>query len=201
MMNTNCGFEKYEGYVGNKEDFNGVIFYLREPNTEGNEAEEFWFKRIIIDKEKYYKELEEAKCEKIETDKRIASKFENRFNEMFEQLGLTDKQLKNVVYCNLHSDSGENSATNEYREKLTNAANKLKIIVENMDKEELIVFTCKDIFDELCRAWNVKERYEDGLKYNNKKECLQYFSHVIGNKKITVYEILHPSRSSCLQKN
>ena len=62
-MDTNCGFEKYEGYVGNKEDFNGVIFYLREPNTEGNEAEEFWFKRIIIDKENYYKEqIGRASC-------------------------------------------------------------------------------------------------------------------------------------------
>ncbi|MGE9883852.1 hypothetical protein [Blautia obeum] len=200
-MDTNCGFEKYEGYVGNKEDFNGVIFYLREPNTEGNEAEEFWFKRIIIDKENYYKELEEAKCEKIETDKRIASKFENRFNEMLEQLGLTDKQLKDVVYCNVHSDFGEKSVTNEYREKLTNAVNKLKIIVENMNRKELIVFTCKDIFNKLCDAWNDGKRNEDGLKYNNEKKCMHYFCCEIGDKKITVYEILHPSRSSCLQKN
>lgn len=200
-MNADNGFEKNEGYVGNEEDFNGIIFYLREPNTNGDKAKEFWFKRIIIDREKYYQELEEAKCERIGTDKKTASKFKNRFNEMLEQLGMGDKQLKDAAYGNVNSECGESSVTNEYKEKLSASADKLEKIINNMNKDELIIFTCKDIFNELSHVWLVKEIHMDGLKYNNKKESLQYFSHIINGKKVTVYEILHPSRSSSLQNN
>ena len=118
-MNTDCGFGKYEGYVGNKEDFNGVIFYLKEPNTGGDETKEFWFQRIITDKDNYYKNLEkeltEAGCKNVNTiirsSKGIATRFENRFKEMLEQLGLNDKKLTDVVFCNVNSDSGNKTLT------------------------------------------------------------------------------------------
>ena len=56
----------------------------------------------------------------------------------------------------------------------------------------MIVFTCKDIFNKLRGAWPVEAK-EDGLRYNDEEKALRSFSHVIGNKKITVYEIYHPS--------
>ncbi len=200
-MNTDCGFGEYEGYVGNKEDFNGVIFYLREPNTGGKEAKEFWFQRIITDRDNYYKNLEkeltEAGCKNVNTiirsSKGIATKFENRFKEMLEQLGLNDKKLTDVAFCNVNSDSGDTTLTGEFKNKLaTSAVCKLETIIKNMDKNELIVFTCKDIFDKLRGAWPVEAK-EDGLRYNDEEKALRSFSHVIGNKKITVYEIYHPS--------
>lgn len=200
-MNTDCGFGEYEGYVGNKEDFNGVIFYLREPNTGGDEAKEFWFQRIITDRDNYYKNLEkeltEAGCKNVNTiirsSKGIATKFENRFKEMLEQLGLNDKKLTDVAFCNVNSDSGDTTLTGEFKNKLaTSAVCKLETIIKNMDKNELIVFTCKDIFDKLRGAWPVEAK-EDGLRYNDEEKALRSFSHVIGNKKITVYEIYHPS--------
>lgn len=200
-MNTDCGFGKYEGYVGNKEDFNGVIFYLREPNTGGKEAKEFWFQRIITDRDNYYKNLEkeltEAGCKNVNTiirsSKGIATKFENRFKEMLEQLGLNDKKLTDVVFCNVNSDSGDKTLTGEFKNKLaTSAVCKLETIIKNMEKNELIVFTCKDIFNKLRGAWPVEAK-EDGLRYNDEEKALRSFSHVIGNKKITVYEIYHPS--------
>ena len=200
-MNTDCGFGEYEGYVGNKEDFNGVIFYLREPNTGGKEAKEFWFQRIITDRDNYYKNLEkeltEAGCKNVKTiirsSKGIATKFENRFKEMLEQLGLNDKKLTDVAFCNVNSDSGDTTLTGEFKNKLaTSAVCKLETIIKNMDKNELIVFTCKDIFNKLRGAWPVEAK-EDGLRYNDEEKALRSFSHVIGNKKITVYEIYHPS--------
>ncbi len=200
-MNTDCGFGEYEGYVGNKEDFNGVIFYLREPNTGGKEAKEFWFQRIITDRDNYYKNLEkeltEAGCKNVNTiirsSKGIATKFENRFKEMLEQLGLNDKKLTDVAFCNVNSDSGDTTLTGEFKNKLaTSAVCKLETIIKNMDKNELIVFTCKDIFNKLRGAWPVEAK-EDGLRYNDEEKALRSFSHVIGNKKITVYEIYHPS--------
>ena len=208
-MNTDCGFGKYEGYVGNKEDFNGVIFYLKEPNTGGDETKEFWFQRIITDKDNYYKNLEkeltEAGCKNVNTiirsSKGIATKFENRFKEMLEQLGLNDKKLTDVAFCNVNSDSGDTTLTGEFKNKLaTSAVCKLETIIKNMDKNELIVFTCKDIFNKLRGAWPVEAK-EDGLRYNDEEKALRSFSHVIGNKKITVYEIYHPSsRKPALQK-
>ena len=198
-MNTDCGFGKYEGYVGNKEDFNGVIFYLKE----------FWFQRIITDKDNYYKNLEkeltEAGCKNVNTiirsSKGIATRFENRFKEMLEQLGLNDKKLTDVAFCNVNSDSGDTTLTGEFKNKLaTSAVCKLETIIKNMDKNELIVFTCKDIFNKLRGAWPVEAK-EDGLRYNDEEKALRSFSHVIGNKKITVYEIYHPSsRKPALQK-
>lgn len=211
-MNTDCGFGKYEGYVGNKEDFNGVIFYLREPNTGGDEAKEFWFQRIITDKDNYYKNLEkeltEAGCknvnEIIKSSKGTATKFENRFKEMLEQLGLNDKKLTDVVFCNVNSDSGNKTLTDNYKNKLaTSSVCKLETIIQNMDKNELIVFTCKDIFNKLCEAWKNEDGCDvpyDGLRYDNEEKPLRSFRHVIGNKKITVYEIHHPSLRRTLQK-
>lgn len=211
-MNTDCGFGEYEGYVGNKEDFNGVIFYLREPNTGGDEAKEFWFQRIITDKDNYYKNLEkeltEAGCknvnEIIKSSKGTATKFENRFKEMLEQLGLNDKKLTDVVFCNVNSDSGNKTLTDNYKNKLaTSAVCKLETIIQNMDKNELIVFTCKDIFNKLCEAWKNEDGCDvpyDGLRYDNEEKPLRSFRHVIGNKKITVYEIHHPSLRRTLQK-
>ena len=200
-MNTDCGFGKYEGYVGNKEDFNGVIFYLKEPNTGGYETKEFWFQRIITDKDNYYKNLEkeltEAGCKNVNTiirsSKGTATRFENRFKEMLKQLGLNDKKLTDVVFCNVNSDSGDKTLTGEFKNKLaTSAVCKLETIIKNMEKNELIVFTCKDIFNKLRGAWPVEAK-EDGLRYNDEEKALRSFSHVIGNKKITVYEIYHPS--------
>lgn len=200
-MNTDCGFGKYEGYVGNKEDFNGVIFYLKEPNTGGDEAKEFWFQRIITGKDNYYKNLEkeltEAGCKNVNTiirsSKGTATRFENRFKEMLKQLGLNDKKLTDVVFCNVNSDSGDKTLTGEFKNKLaTSAVCKLETIIKNMEKNELIVFTCKDIFNKLRGAWPVEAK-EDGLRYNDEEKALRSFSHVIGNKKITVYEIYHPS--------
>ena len=205
-MNTDCGFGKYEGYVGNKEDFNGVIFYLKE-------TKEFWFQRIITDKDNYYKNLEkeltEAGCKNVNTiirsSKGIATRFENRFKEMLEQLGLNDKKLTDVAFCNVNSDSGDTTLTGEFKNKLaTSAVCKLETIIKNMDKNELIVFTCNDIFNKLCEAWKNEDGCDvpyDGLRYDNEEKPLRSFSHVIGNKKITVYEIYHPSsRKPALQK-
>ena len=211
-MNTDCGFGKYEGYVGNKEDFNGVIFYLKEPNTGGDETKEFWFQRIITDKDNYYKNLEkelaEAGCKNvnkiIRSSKGTATRFENRFKEMLEQLGLNDKKLEDVVFCNVNSDFGDTTLTGKFKSDLEKSPCKLKNIIQNMDKNELIVFTCKDIFNKLRKAWKNEEGYhdlKDGLRYNNEEKPLRSFRHVIGNKKITVYEMYHPSsRKPDLQK-
>lgn len=202
-MGENYGFGKYEGYVGKKDNFNGIIFYLREPNNEGENTKSFWFKRIITDKENYYKELEAAQCRKIATDKRTASKFIHRFREMFEQLDLSEKKLQDTVFCNVNPNSGNKNVGNEYYEAFPHAAEKLETIVTNMDKKKLIVFTCEDIFQKLYYSWKVDKIYEDGLKYQNKPR-LHYFEHTISNKeskiKVRVYEIIHPSRSPRLQK-
>ena len=72
------GFGEYEGYVGNKEEFNGIIFYLREPNTEGKKVRDFWFQQIILNKEKYYNELEKTNCKKIKVASCIIQSVESK---------------------------------------------------------------------------------------------------------------------------
>ena len=162
------GFEQYEGYVGKKEDFNGIIFYLKEPNTEGEKVSEFWFQKIVLDQEGYYDDLSKQVCENIKKTKSIASKFKNRFNEILNQLGMNEKQLCDTVYCNVHAEMGKNSVTGEYKQALEKADKKLYCIINEMEKEELIVFTCIDIYNRLKKAWKIDKEYSNGLKYRKK---------------------------------
>lgn len=193
------GFEQYEGYVGKKEDFNGIIFYLKEPNTEGEKVSEFWFQKIVLDQEGYYDNLSKQGCENIKRSKSIASKFKNRFNEILNQLGMNEKQLCDTVYCNVHAEMGKNSASGEYEQALEKADKKLYCIINEMEKEELIVFTCIDIYNRLKKAWKIDKEYSTGLKYRKKDKSLPWFQCTIGNRSVKVYEILHPSRSPKLE--
>lgn len=209
----NYGFDKNEGFIGNVDDFNGIIFYLREANTAGNESTEFWFKRIVNEKEKYYKELEEEiskikveekkeeETKKKTINKRIATRFENEFSGILKQLKFNES-LSDIAFCNVNPKGGGKCKGQKYEEALKKAHTKLEKIVILNPQNELQVFTCVDIYEKLKNAWKdkyvVKEEEQKGIQYlqtkTGKTVKRNRFTCQIADKNVTVYDIYHPSR-------
>ncbi len=200
--------ETIEGYLGATDKFNGIVFLLREPNTNEkensnnehniNKAEEFWFKKVLYNSEAYHKELETKNedLKKITNSKRASVKYINRFNEMLESTGFNKDDLFNAIFCNTHPEYGETSATSEYQKTMevqaTSIINHLSSIHNN-----LYIFTCNDIYD--CLKNHLKPvREEKGLRY--KRKVLNCFQAETNSCKITIYKIYHPSFSGKIIK-
>ncbi len=197
----NYGFDKNEGFIGNVDDFNGIIFCLREPNTNNKKAEEFWFQKVINQREQYFQELKEKKQGNIVISKRIATRFKNEFVGILEQLKI-DETLSNIAFCNVNSEKGRNKVEKEYNVALEKADEKMEEIVILSPKKQLRIFTCVDIYEKLKNAWNdkydIKEEKEKGIKYlqtkTGKTVKRNRFTCQIADKNVTVYDMYHPSR-------
>ena len=178
-----------EGYLGEPENFNGIVFLLKEPNNPGG-ADEFWFKNMLVSKEKYLSESAGSR--------NIFSKFKNRFSEM---LGYLDEkaELENSIFCNVNPIYGDREATRSFYRELKNGKAELMLEYFSELKDNITVFACKEIYRHLLKSGmlNIKKEYA-GLRYKN--ATLGCFECEIKHTKVTVYEIYHPSRSSKIQK-
>lgn len=184
--------EKYiEGYLGEPENFNGIVFLLKEPNNPDG-AKEFWFKSMLDSTEKYLKETKNSRS--------IFTKFKNRFSEMIEYTD-NNKELKNAIFCNVNPIYGKSKATNDFYEILTSGKPEKMLEFFSSLKDIITVFTCKDIYRHLLKSDKIKVLKEtSGLRYKNKNEPLGCFECEIRSTKVVVYEILHPSRSGKIQE-
>ncbi len=209
-MSSNYGFEEYEGFVGNVDDFNGIIFCLREPHTadknelpdEKKQPKEFWFQKIVNEKEKYYQELQEKEVNmnKRIVNKRIGTRFKNEFTGILKQCKLNES-ISDIAFCNVNPEGGDANAGKVYKERLDKAHEKIEKIIMLNPQNKLYIFTCIDIYEKLKETW--KSKYEivekqEGVSYKNKqgqkdivKKC---FKCQIVNKEVTIFEIYHPSR-------
>lgn len=200
-FHKNSKGEYTEGFLGEPENFNGIVFLLREPNTGGKPAEEFWVKEVLTNSENYHKALESSNTDKkkIANSKRDATKFRNRFSEMLEFIDHKEDDLMNSVFCNVNPKSGGKTLSKEYKEAMKNGKPQEMALYFASLKDEITVFTCFDIYDDLLELDNIKNKEEKtGLKYKSKvSRC---FEGEIGKAKIKVYEIVHPSVSSKITK-
>lgn len=195
--------EYTEGFLGEPENFNGIVFLLREPNTGGEPAEEFWLKKVLNDSENYHKALESSNTDKkkIANSKRDATKFRKRFSEMLEFIDHKEDDLKNSVFCNVNPKNGGKTLSKEYKEAMKNGKPQEMALYFASLKDEITVFTCFDIYDDLLESDNIKHKEDEtGLKYKSKVSSSRCFKGEIGKAKIKVYEIVHPSVSSKITK-
>lgn len=195
--------EYTEGFLGKPENFNGIVFLLREPNTGGEPAEEFWLKEVLTNSENYHKALESSNTKKadITRSKRASTKFINRFTEMLEFSGHKKDDIYNSVFCNIKPENGEKVVGEKYEEELESSKLKEMILYFASLKDEITVFTCFDIYDDLLELDNIKHKEDEtGLKYKSKVSSSRCFKGEIGKAKIKVYEIVHPSVSSKITK-
>ena len=202
-MKENYGFEEYEGFVGSVDDFNGIIFCLREPHIKSKDdpskkqeiSKEFWFQRIVNEKEKYYQELKEKSTVKeIAVNKRIGTRFKNEFIGIFKQFEW-NAAIENVAFCNVNPKGGGEHTGEEYKKTLEKAHEKIEEIIKQSPRDELCIFTCVDIYEKLKQAWKTQYEIEEktnGVSYKNNVK--KYFECQISNKIVRIYEIYHPSR-------
>lgn len=174
-----------EGFL-DKEKFNGVVFLLKEPNSRGEPANDFWFKKVIHNEDNFI-----SKLTKIE-DKIAATKYPNYFKKCLRQIGLNDEELKYCVYMNIYPYSGEEQASRNYQKFLMNFDEKSERwkVIENLRPE--VIFTCKDIYNRIKTVLNISVSDEkNGIKYKDK--TLSYFETKIGNTITRIYAIYHPT--------
>lgn len=165
--------EYIEGYLSNKENFNGVLFLLREPNTKGKIQEEFWFKNSL----------------EKNIHQRSFSLYKNKFNIYLKYLN-GEYNLSDCAYANIRPTDGEKRKSDKYN-KINNKdiLNRFMSIVKACDNKVKFVFTCYDIFDALKEAPNSQSVEGFGIKYRKSDKT----KRVMCIENITVYEIYHPS--------
>ena len=197
--------EYLEGYLGPKEDFNGIVFMLKEPNQaqvlDENEDERiFWFKNVLYG-ERIYKESDSKKDKR--RSKTAATKYKKRFQEMLRQIGYENDDLKNAIYCNVHPEWGSTHKSEEYDStKYLNVVKKMKLLESCAKKmHSLTIFTCMDIYDILKNLYKKNgfvQENEKGLIYKRGGE-MGMFKVKTEVSTISVYKILHPSYGSGLK--
>lgn len=177
--NEYVGFERndkneyIEGYLSDKEHFNGVLFLLREPNTKGKRQKEFWFKNSL----------------EKNSRQRSFSLYKNKFNIYLKYLN-GEYNLSDCAYANIIPTDGKKSKSDKYRKiNNENIRNRFISIVNECNNKIKFVFTCYDIFDALKETENSQPVEGMGIKYRKSDKTKRVIR--IGN--ITVYEIYHPS--------
>ncbi len=169
---TNADFYKHngcytEGFLSDKEHFNGVLLLLREPNTK--EADGFWFKDGTTGNLALY---------------------QNKFNIYLEYLEGT-YDLADCAFANIRPQNGEAFASKAYKElQPYEKCERYEELVKACGNSKLkYVFTCSDIFDAICKTKEIKPSLYSKIQY---KDVGKKF-RMVEIDGITIYEIYHPS--------
>ncbi|MBQ7122472.1 MAG: hypothetical protein IJO03_09455 [Clostridia bacterium] len=186
--------ETIEGYLGTAESFNGFVFILREPNSNREQPEEFWFKKVLDDSDEYHNQLllNGESYKNICKSKRASTKYKNRFSEMLKSVGCSENSLNNAVFCNIHPEYGDTYKTAEYSQYLQSRSETIINFLSH-NRKALTIFTCIDIYNSLKNYFKPIQEDEEGIKYQ--KKTLKKFKTICNSCEVVVYEIYHPSFS------
>lgn len=172
-----------EGFIGDKEQ-SSILFILREPNSQGELADTFWFKDIVHKQEsnnKYFRVLG-----KIASILLCGNDYA--------------KALKKCCYINLYPVKGYGGASKEYSIERRGFGDRKENynrwdIINNLPDCSVIV-TLVDIYEQIKKnvIWqeNDKSIYISTKSIKNKKFESLRFINTSGNR-ITVYSIYHPA--------
>ena len=178
-----------EGYLGDKEHFNGVLFILREPNSGGDPADTFWMRKVAHGTAR-------------------GTRYQNRFSEMLNAIGMEPNDLKNAAYVNVHPEHGSSTVSRAYQGISKKRLGEIAV-AKCQSLNANTVFTCPDIYEGM-RKYLTEEDSGGTLveRENNSKFCYRRKGEPLQMSKftfcgasgweITVYKIMHPSRSSRL---
>ncbi len=175
-----------EGFLDDAK-FNGVTFLLREPNSNGEDAVDFWFKKVVHNKDNLISTLTKP------SDKASVTRYSNYTKKCLKQIQFNDEELKHCAYMNLHPYSGKSSASGKYKDTLKEFDEKHERwkVIEDLRPE--VIFTCVDIYNKIKRFLKIEKGDEkkEGIKYKDK--TIPYFEAKIANKVTRIYAIYHPS--------
>lgn len=189
-FHKNSTGEATEGFLS-EEKFNGILFFLKEPNSGGEPADVFWLKKVIYNEGNYLSSLTNKK------DKIAATKYPNLLKKCLKQIEINEEELKYCAYMNLHPNFGEKNISDDYKDMLSNF-NKNSGQWQLIEKlRPRVIFTSIDIYKKIQAILNINPNDQiDGIKY--KGEILPCFEGIIGNKLCKVYAIYHPRASKSI---
>ncbi len=182
---------KLEGVIGSNGNYNGILFLLKESNSDDKEPDTFWFQKVVENTVNY----EGLSKKKIKNSKTSGTKFKKAFKRLLE---LTEKNcdLEDCAFCNLNPHGGHEK-TNEVFclkvKKLKENQELLEKYLEFDGKKTKVIFTAIDIYNAISEN---TQNETDGIKY--KKKTLKKKTLKINDQEITVYCIYHPTYSAPL---
>ena len=184
--------EYVEGYLSSREEFNGIVFLLRESNDP--KPDNFWFRRVVMgDSGDSYKDDARSKGAGTRYIKRFIEILESTpFNDDNPSVKFSQNDLCNAIYCNIHPEYGESTKTTTYKEVMEERSEAIIDMLSQRHKE-LVIFTCIDIYDNLKKYLSPVKEHDDGLRYSRK--TLPWFKAEKNSCKIRIYKMYHPSRS------
>lgn len=164
-------------YVG--DNFNGVLFLLREPNSNGkpvSENDNAWITKVL--------HSEQTKN---------ADKYRKTFYSLLNSLGFDNACLPNTAFDNIKPDGGESSISNEYKAcSLSERAIRAFSIIDEINPK--YVFACLDIYEAIKRYLIYNKIYyresNDGLVYKKAKKSKIELTY--NNVEIQIFQIYHP---------
>lgn len=164
-------------YIGN--NFNGVLFLLREPNSDGKSVEEsdnIWISKVL--------NFEETKN---------ANKYRKSFYSLLQSIGLNYANLPDCAFDNIKPNGGKASISVEYKKFSRQDKAKYAFLLIDEIKPSHI-FTCSDIYDAIKQylIYNHVHYREtnEGIVYRRGKKNKIDFTY--NNKDIQIFYIYHP---------
>ena len=179
-FSKNSNDEYIEGYLSDKENFNGVLFLLKEPNTNDGEQESFWFKDGL-----------EGKIPNSKS-KRVHTLYKNKFEQLLDYIGFSG--ISSCAYANIIPNRGFKSESSEYKSLCEEFRyNRFKKLIETCNPQ--IVFLCTKDFEAIIKIEKGKEYIEpienEGIQYSNNKQK-RAIHYKDSKNDLRVYEIYHP---------
>lgn len=161
------------------DNFNGVLFLLREPNSNGKKVtrnDNNWISKVL--------NFEKTKN---------ADKYRKTFISLLNSIGYSDNNLPNCAFDNINPTGGKSSTGDEYRHfSVHDKANRALSIINEISPK--YVFTCLDIYNDIKQYLiDSQTNYiesNDGIVYKRGKRNKIEFSY--NNNKIQLFNIYHP---------
>ncbi len=159
--------EYIEGYLSDKEHFNGVLFLLKEPNTQKQKS--FYFKDCVAGKENGMKNYIKI------------------FNNLLKNYS-DNAELNECAYANMIPDHGSAKESDEYK-SLSDELRYKRINSIIKECNPTTIFLCTKDFDAMIRKAKIESIENQGVKYSNNSNT----KRIAFYNTIKFYEIYHPN--------
>ncbi len=164
-------------YIG--KNFNGVLFLLREPNSNGKPVPEYdneWITKVL----------------NFEQEKN-ANKYRKTFCFLLNSLYLKNDSLPNTAFDNIKTDGGLSRCSHDYKDiKIEDKGTKAIKIIDEINPT--FIFACLDIYDAIKKQLSSKgiDYIEsNGLKY--RKGVKNKITYKYNGRTLELFQIYHPS--------
>ncbi len=167
-------------YIG--ENFNGVLFLLREPNSNEkpvDKTDNKWISQVLT-----FQQIKSA------------NRYRKTFLSLLKSIQLENEALPHCAFDNIKPDGGASTASKKYWEICLKC--KIKRTLSIFDEiKPSYVFTCLDIYAAIKSyliSNHINFTESDGITYIRRKRLINKhkLTFIYDGRKIQVFQIYHP---------